>query len=354
MKDYYEILGVPENASEEEIKRAFRELAKKYHPDVPGGDAEKFKEILEAYRVLSDPKLRKEYDVQRKWKTKAGFDFAPGGFTFSYDLFSDLEDYLRKVFFEEDFEDLFGSWFKKKEKKDLNIYLNLEIDLEDYYKGTQKRVFYNKEKICLSCEGTGSETKKKIICPECKGKGKISVTSSILGSFFFEERKTCPRCLGEGYVPEKICSLCKGKGFEVVKGDLDVKIPPRSSSKLIFKGLGHERKNEKGDLIINLEVKTKRKDLEIVNGRDVLLKYKINVLDALLNDEIEINYFDAKIKIKLPQEEEEVIKISRMGIFGGDLYIKIFYIFPKLKKEHKELIKKIKDEIKRKDYYASY
>jgi molecular chaperone DnaJ len=82
MKDYYEILGVPEYASEEEIKKAFRELAKKYHPDVPGGDAEKFKEILEAYRVLSDPKLRKEYDVQRKWKTKAGFDFTPEGLLF--------------------------------------------------------------------------------------------------------------------------------------------------------------------------------------------------------------------------------------------------------------------------------
>jgi len=353
MKDYYEILGVPENASEEEIKKAFRELAKKYHPDVPGGDAEKFKEILEAYRVLSDPKLRKEYDLQRKWNTKVGFDFTPEGFTFSSDFFSDLEDYLRKVFFEEDFEDIFGSWFKKKEKRDLNIYFHLDIDLEDYYKGTQKRIFYDKEKICLNCEGTGSETKKRIICPECKGRGKISVTSSILGSFLFEERKTCSRCLGEGYIPEKICYICKGKGVEIVKTNLDVKIPSRFSSKLIFKGLGHERKNEKGDLIINLEVKANKPEIEIVNGKDVILKYKINVLDALLKEELEINYFDTKIKIKLPQEEEEVIKISKLGVFGGDLYIKISYIFPKLKKEHKEIIKKIKDEIKRKDYYAS-
>jgi len=132
-----------------------------------------------------------------------------------------------------------------------------------------------------------------------------------------------------------------------------VKIPSRFSSKLIFKGLGHERKNEKGDLIINLEVKANKPEIEIVNGKDVILKYKINVLDALLKEELEINYFDTKIKIKLPQEEEEVIKISKLGVFGGDLYIKISYIFPKLKKEHKEIIKKIKDEIKRKDYYAS-
>lgn len=347
MKDYYGILGVPENASPEEIKKAFRELAKKYHPDAPGGDQEKFKEILEAYRVLSDPKLRKEYDAQRKWQTKTGFDFTSPGFDFTFNLFTDLEDYLKKFFFEDEFSEIFGKFFEEKKKRDYNIYLDLELNLEEYFQGTQKRVFYKKEKICSLCEGTGSETKKKIICSNCQGRGKVTHSSSFLGSFLFEELKTCPVCRGEGYLPEKPCKVCQGNGFVYEKVDYNVKIPPKANSnKLIFKNLGHEGKGVKGDLVIKLKVKSNLPQIEIINDRDLLLNYRLNVLDVFLNNYLEINFFDAKIKVSLPVEENEPIRIKGLGLFGGDLYLKINYHFPKLKKEHKDLIKKIRDDLK--------
>ncbi|MER3570235.1 MAG: hypothetical protein C4348_01340 [Patescibacteria group bacterium] len=337
MKDYYQILGVPENADEETIKKAFRELAKKYHPDVPGGDADKFKEILEAYRVLSDKKLRAEYDTQRRWQTKTGFDI-PG---FDFDFFRDFEEYFKDFVF--DFEDIFGTYERKKTKRNLDIYLNLEISLKEYYEGTKKEIRYLREKKCSYCQGTGSENKKKVICKNCQGKGKIITSSSILESIFFNQLKTCPVCRGEGYIPEKLCSFCHGAGYLKVEEKVNIEIPPKSRhSQIILKNMGNEADLKTGDLIININIRIE-KPFSISNKKDLVYEYKINILDVLLKDEIEIPFFGKKIYIKNPPEGD-IIKFSNLGLYGGDLLIKLNFQFPKLTKKQKDDLKKFLGE----------
>lgn len=347
MKDYYEILGIPPDASDEEIKKAFRELAKKYHPDRPGGDPEKFKEILEAYRVLSNPKARKEYDTQRKWRTQTGFSFSDFGF--SFDLFDDLESYFRNIF-QDEFENIFGrsDFFGVKDKKrNLNINLEVPIKLKEYYLGTRKKIKYQREIICSNCQGTGAENKKKVICSNCQGRGRVKSSHTIFGGIFFEETRICDVCHGEGYVPEKKCRVCNGRRVIFKDEEIELEIPPRTSNlRFIFKNFGHEDINKKGDLIIDLKVE-EEEPYKIFKNGDVLYEYNLDVLDALLEEEVKINFFNHQITIK-PPFEEDIIRIKKLGLINGDLLIKIKYNFPKLNKDQKNIIKKLKDELKKK------
>lgn len=343
MEDYYQILGVPEDANEEEIKRAFRELAKKYHPDRPGGDAEKFKKIVEAYRVLSDQKLRSEYNQRRKFQSTFTFDF------------DDFGDYFRRNFFDEDIFSIldnlfsFGDFVQNRNFRDLNIYKELIISLEEALKGTKKDITFDREIVCSYCRGTGAEEGKLIVCPVCKGSGKETRKTRAWPGIFFEEVRNCQNCQGVGRVAEKKCHFCQGRGRAIHQEKVQIEIPKKFNlERMRISGLGHQDIDKKGDLIIDLKV-VASPPFEIV-GENIVFNVIINIIDALLGKEIEIPYFGEKLKVKIPPgvNQGEIIKIKNYGLKNGDLLVKVKIETPKnLSKKAKELLNNLRDELEK-------
>ncbi|MCS7183983.1 MAG: DnaJ domain-containing protein [Patescibacteria group bacterium] len=342
MEDYYKILGVPENASEEEIKKKFRELAKKHHPDF-GGNPEKFKKILEAYRVLSDKKLRQEYDQKRKMKDY-GFDIGNIGFNFD-DLFrtSNLEDLIGDIF-----EDFFGTETRHHyEAKD--IILDLEITLEELFKGTTKNISYKRKVICHKCDGRGSETKNFLRCNICGGLGRVKSRSSFFTGFIFETNKICQNCKGQGKIPEKICSLCQGRGYSTKNETVTINLPPKTNPREIIKivNLGDQDpySRKSGDLLVRIFVKPHPRFN--IRGNDIISEIELTLLDLILGKKIIFDYLDEKIEIYIPPDfNEQFIKIPNKGINKGDLILKIkLKPIKKLTKRAKELLEELKKEI---------
>lgn len=343
MEDYYQILGVPEDANEEEIKRAFRELAKKYHPDRPGGDAEKFKKIVEAYRVLSDQKLRNEYNQRRRFQSTFTFDFG------------NLEDYFRRDLFNEDIFDILGDLFsfrdftQKRNFKDLNIYKELIISLEEALRGTKKEITIDREIVCSDCQGTGAENGKLIICSVCKGSGKETRKTRAWPGIFFEELRNCQNCQGIGKIAERQCRFCRGRGQIIHQEKIQIEIPAKFNlERMKISGLGHHYNSKKGDLIIDLKV-VASPPFEII-GENIIFNVIINLIDALLGKEIEIPYFGEKLKVKIPAgvDQGELIRIKNYGLKNGDLLIKVKIETPKnLSKKSKELLNELRDELEK-------
>jgi len=356
MKDYYKILGVSKNASQEEIKKAYYRLAHKYHPD-KGGDPEKFKEINEAYQILSDPEKRKQYDLygqvfegtqadsQRdfEWFWKSPFSVE----------FEDVEEMLKDFF---DFGFDFGFSRKKEPKRGSDIEIGVEITLEDVLKGKKEKIFLQKWIKCQRCEGTGAEPKTKIVkCPMCGGTGRVK---QIKNTFFGQVTRTtvCPQCKGEGFVPEVPCQVCHGEGRVKGEEEIEFYIPPGVDNlqeiKIPGKGDAGKRAGKPGDLYVKIYLK--KHSLFERRGNDLFTTVKIPLTLAVLGGKIEILTLEKeKIIFQIPQgtEEGEIFKIPKKGLpkFSGrergDLYFKIKIIVPKnLTKKQKELFEKLKEE----------
>ncbi len=276
VKDYYKILGVNENATEDEIKKAFRKLAKQYHPDMNPGDKSaeaKFKEINEAHEVLSNKEKRARYDQMRKY-SDSGFDFSyakrpgqsynyQGNFDFS-DIFSDLFSGKRKTGFTSDISSIFDMFFDfgeskrktrfyddEKENLDLTTKINLKSDIAK--KGGEIILKFQRLEKCEKCDGTGSE---KIhfdeVCPMCGGKGLIEFSQ---GGFIIS--KTCPRCGGRGKAT-KVCKNCGGNGLETKEAKIKLKIPAniKNNTKLRIKNQGNsDTEGRRGDLYVIINIK---------------------------------------------------------------------------------------------------
>ena len=252
-RDYYEILGVDKNASEQDIKRAFRKLAKKYHPDVskePDAE-ERFKEAQEAYAVLSDPQKRQQYDQFGH----AAFDQMNGGAGFD---FSDFD-------FSDIFDGLFGSSFggfggfgrrnSNASRRGADKLMRMNITFDEAVKGTTKTLNLDIEEKCSECHGKGGKGEKN--CSTCHGTGTVTQEQrTILGSFM--SRTTCPDCQGKGVTYEKSCSKCRGKGNIRKNADVEVKVPAGvdSGSRLRLSGKGEAGYNggENGDLYLEFIV----------------------------------------------------------------------------------------------------
>jgi molecular chaperone DnaJ len=356
MKDYYKILGVPRDASQEEIKKAYRRLAHKYHPD-KGGDEKKFKEINEAYQVLGNPQKRAQYDRFGEnfegGKAGTGFDFG----SFWGDFGEDFS--FEPVDFEDIFEDFFGFGKRTRQRqanRGRDIEIEIKINLEDTLKGVKKRIVLSKFVGCKRCQGTGAEPGTKLKeCFSCRGTGEVQqIKRTIFGTFTRYVR--CPECGGEGKIPERPCNVCKGEGRIRGEEDIEIFIAPGVDTgqtiKIAGKGEAGRRGGKPGDLYVRIFIRPhpvfERK------GDDLYIQIPISFSQAALGDEVELKTLEGKkILLKVPQgtQSGKILRISGKGIphfsgFGrGNLYVELKVKVPKrLTKIQKELLERLRRE----------
>ncbi|MCX7831340.1 MAG: molecular chaperone DnaJ [Actinobacteria bacterium] len=354
-KDYYEILGVSRDATPEEIKKAYRRLALKYHPDRnPSKEAEeKFKEISEAYAVLSDPEKRKQYDMFGH----AGID---GHYSYE-DLFRnvDFSDIFRDLGFDFGFEDLFDSFFgfgrRRREgpRKGKDLYLKVDISMEDAYYGSNKRVKVGKYESCPVCNGTGADGPDAIEnCKKCQGTGQIQ---EVTGNAFtrFVRVMTCPLCRGTGKNILRKCKSCSGEGIVYKEKEIELKIPAGVESGAMMRvekeGEAGVNGGQPGDLYVEINVKPE-KGLER-RGADIYIRKWVSYPVAVLGGVVSVKLFRETIEFKIPplSPSGSIIRIEGKGFpkrLGGrergDLLVEIGISVPeKITPEIREAVEKI-------------
>ncbi|PIR43962.1 molecular chaperone DnaJ [Candidatus Wolfebacteria bacterium CG10_big_fil_rev_8_21_14_0_10_31_9] len=362
MRDYYEILGVGKNATQEDIKKAYRKLAHKYHPDKVGGDEKKFKELNEAYQTLSNTQKRTQYDrFGKNFDSSGSYGSGPfngfGGFSshtgsaqgwdFDFGNVSGMED-----IFEAFFSGMGGRDGRRTYRRGSDIEILQEITLEEAFNGIEKKLRYKTEIRCKICQGIGHFSKDGFkICETCGGKGEIKETkNTFFGSF--AQVKVCHNCSGAGQIPNKMCSECKGSGRLRGEKDVLVKIHRGASDGQIIKiknaGEAGESGAEEGDLFVRIKVKQhsffKRDSENLIFEKEIEL---VELLLILAGDgKIEVPTISGKkIKVEIPKDFDlaHLIKVSGEGmpyfnrLGKGDLLIRFKVktpkkINPKLKK----------------------
>lgn len=349
-KDYYEILGVPRNASQKEIEEAYRRLAIQYHPDrhPPEKKAEmreKFKEISEAYAVLSDPNKRRQYDMYGH----AGIDSA---YT-PEDIFSgvDFNSIFRDMGFSSVFEDLFDFFGIKTQRRGpqrgADIEIPVSITLEEAYRGVEKPISFYHTVTCPVCRGSGAKvgTSKKV-CPKCKGTGYVAYSRG-----FFSFKETCPRCRGQGEVVEVPCERCGGHGKIKQQENIIVKIPAGvdngTSIRVKGKGEAGTEGGASGDLYVAVRIEPH--PVFVRQGDDLVCKIEIPYPVAVLGGEVEVPTIDgSKIKMAVPQGTQagKVFRIRGKGMPDlhtgrkGDLYVEVSIHVPtKLNERQKNALR---------------
>ena len=316
-RDYYEVLGLSKGASEDEIKKAYRKLAKKYHPDVnKAPDAEaKFKEINEAYEVLSDPQKRQTYDQFGF----AGMDGAAGGFGgFSAGGFDDLGD-IFSSFFGGDMGGFGGgrsySRTSNGPQRGEDYLKSLDIEFMEACFGTTKTIRLNVDETCTACGGSGAASASDIeTCPTCHGRGTvITQQRSILG--MVQSQRACPDCGGTGKKIRKVCPKCGGRGYETKTQTVEVRIPKGISSgqRLRVAGKGGRGVNggPNGDLY--LEIRIKPHNRFIRDGKNILLDIPITAVDATLGTQIDVPTINGEVTMKVPAGTQEGTQLRLKG-----------------------------------------
>jgi len=310
-KDYYGILGVDKNVTPEELKKTYRKLAKKYHPDAnPDNKKEaeaKFKEISEAYEVLSDPQKKQMYD---QFGTVDPQGFGQGGGYYSYgsgfDGFSDFGDFG-------DLGDIFSSFFgggssrtrnTRGPAKGTDLKINLEITFEESYLGVEKEIIINRNETCTSCSGTGAKKgSSPETCSMCKGMGKIKqVVTTPFGQM--STQKVCTACNGSGKIIRDVCPECRGKGNVKKSVKIKIKVPEGidEGQTIVLSGEGEPGKNggPKGDLYVQVHVKNH--NIFTRKAENVMCEIPITFTGATLGTELEIPMVDgSKEKYKIPE-----------------------------------------------------
>ena len=353
MKDYYEILGVEKGASQDDVKKAFRKLASKYHPDKKTGDEARFKEISEAYAVLSDEKKRSEYDTHGRSFSGGGnqgfggFDFNGFGGANAQGFEFDIGDIFGG------FGDMFGGGGGGRGKpRGRDISIDIEIPFKESVFGTNRTVLLTKNSTCDTCTGSGAAPGSSTqTCSECNGNGKVRETrSSVLGSF--TTVRPCTTCHGSGKVPKEKCTTCKGNGVLKKEEEITIAIPSgiENGEMIRMTGRGEAMQaGTSGDLYIKIHV-TPHKTItrEGDNLRTTLL---VKLTDALLGSDYTVETFDGPTTIRIPEgiKNAEVLRIRGKGVKNnnsrGDFLVRIIIDIPhKLSRRARKLVEELKEE----------
>ncbi len=350
-KDYYKILGVSKDATDVEIKKAFRKLARKYHPDVnkESNAEDKFKELNEAFSVLSDRSKREQYDM---FGTTAGqFGGPQGGFGAGGGGFRGFED----LFNEGIFGDLFGFNRGNRRERDESgedLRVDVSINLEDVYSGVSKNMDYYAYVECSKCGGSGAKNKSSIqTCSTCNGNGQVT-RDVMLGPIRMRNTAECPACHGKGKSITDECSKCGGKGRVKERIKLKIKVPKgvMDGNRIRLNGKGNAGLNgaAPGDLYVFVSVK--EHDVFERYDENLLTTVDISYSQAVLGDKIEIETFSKPVILKIPvgTQPDTVFRLKGKGLpvlnssDYGDLLVKVDIIVPKkLSKRQEELIQEL-------------
>lgn len=353
-KDLYEVLGVDRNASDDEIKKAFRKQARECHPDVskePDAE-ERFKELNEAYDVLSDPQKRAQYD---RFGTIPGAAGGGGG-----PQYVDFDDLFGGGF---GMGDIFSSFFGgsgrasiRKEGRDMGV--GLRLTLEEIAAGTKKEIVYDRLAPCPECEGSGlGPDGKEITCPECNGQGRVvTVQHTFLGDM--QSATTCRACGGTGKTIENPCTECEGQGRVPDRQRVTVEVPVgvRDGQQLRLSGFGEAGMHGAvaGDLIVTLRIQPH--EFFERDGDNLHARANISMVQAALGSEIEIDGIleDEVVTVRIPEgcQNEQVVRVKNQGMprfrsdSRGDLMVHINVVIPKkVSKKERELLEQLAEEM---------
>lgn len=356
-RDYYELLGIGKDASADEIKKAFRREAVKHHPDKEGGDETKFKEINKAYEVLKEPSKRQRYDQfgHAGVGSSAASDGNPfagfGGFGQGQEVHFDFGDL--------GLGDILGSFFGgghqrgNRQVRGNDVETAIELGFEEAIFGVEKKLKLNLYDTCSHCKGTTTEPGYELkTCDTCDGSGQVvQAMRTIFGNI--QQATICPTCKGAGKVPEKICSVCHGKGTARKNIEISLKVPAGidDGATIRLRERGEAIANgPKGDLYVHVRVKPHKKFMR--EGELILSEEHIGMVDAALGTEIEVDTVDGPVKMKVPAGTQSGtdFKLSGHGVpklrtenRGAHIVTIIVDTPSKLTKQQKELLEKFKD-----------
>lgn len=360
-RDYYEILGVGKSASADEIKKAFRRLAIKYHPDKAGGDETKFKEVNEAYEVLKDPSKRQRYDQFGH----AGVGGNGGGDPFAgFGGFGGQGQNINFDFGDMGLGDIFSSFFggsagprSSRQARGRDVETNVDISFEQAVFGTEVELSLDLEDICEHCKGKTVEPGYEMkTCDECGGAGQVTrVMRTVFGNI--QQATVCPKCKGSGKIPEKECSVCHGKGTKRQSQKIGLKIPAGIDDGATIRLREHGEaiaNGPKGDLYVNVRVKPHKKFTR--EGELILSEETISMIDAALGTTIEVDTVDGPVKMKIPAGTQPGtdFKLSGHGVphlkrdtRGAHIVTVQVEVPTRLSKKQQELLKEFNSHKKR-------
>lgn len=369
-KDYYDLLGVEKTASENDIKKAYRKLAMKYHPDKFSNASEKekkeaeekFKEVNEAYQVLSDADKRAKYDRfgHAAFENGGGGAGGFGGFG-GFEGFGNAEDIFSSFFGGGGGFGGFGGGRQRGPEPGADLRVDVTLTLEEVAKGVEKEINYRRQAKCKTCNGTGAEPGSNLkTCDKCNGTGKIKVTQrTVFGNF--QSVEECDKCKGKGKIPEKKCKSCNGTGLEreTVKKTVKIPIGIEDGQRLRLSGMGDASTEggPNGDLYIFIHVK--EHDFFVRHGDDIICEIPITFAKAALGGEIDIPTLKGKKSIKIPAgtQNGKVFRLKGEGINNprgyvpGDQLVKIIIEVPtNLTDDQQDLLRKFDESLKDKNY----
>jgi molecular chaperone DnaJ len=345
-KDYYKILGVSRSATDNEIKKAYRQLAMQYHPDRNPGNKEaeeKFKEIGQAYQVLSDPQKKRVYDQFGESGMRSSGYSNMGGFVDPFDIFREV--------FGSGFGDIFGMGSSARHgstKRGSDLQIHLKLTLEEIAQGVKKKVKIKSYIVCPECNGRGASSGSSLTtCPMCHGRGEMAFQQG-----FFTVSQTCPRCHGEGKIIEKPCIKCHGEGRVKGESTVEFDVPPgvANGHYLTIRNAGNvgTRNGSRGDVIVVID-EIPHDNFER-HGDDLIYNLFLGFTQVALGDEVEVPTLTGKAKITISSATQsgKILRIRGKGIpnvqtrHAGDLLIRVIVYTPtKLNSAEKKLLEEL-------------